>query len=333
MLALLLARAACYFPFEAPVVEGTTDNWVDEVSEFVQNSGVCFVMFVQKRSPRCKAIFEDFQEAANRSLGMVKYVSVDLKEHPKIAHLYTVRAVPAFRLVHPKGVKEYKGDTSADSLVDAALRLIPNKARVADETWVPSPTTPLSALLLTNRKTVPPFWAAISCRAEHFRVGFTRSPQLMAQIAPAGALAFIYKDIVAVYDGPLTYTDVTAAMHAFEVDPKASGAAVSLVAEVSTRDQFHQLCRNTGRICVFEVGPSTPGFDDIARLNHHGPFRFLRCSDKCPFPDMSRYVVFHGKRDTLISIEDVSDLPAALDRIIDGGAKWAPFPSKFNEEL
>ena len=75
MLALLLACAAGYFPFADPVIEGTTDNWVSEVSEFVENHGVCFVMFVQKRSPRCKAIFEDFQEAANRSRGMVKYLS------------------------------------------------------------------------------------------------------------------------------------------------------------------------------------------------------------------------------------------------------------------
>ena len=333
MLALLLACAAGYFPFEEPVIEGTTDNWVSEVSEFVENSGVCFVMFVQKRSPRCKAIFEDFQEAANRSRGMVKYISVDIKEHPKIAYLYTVRAVPAFRIVHQKGSSEYKGDTSADSLTDAALRLIPNKARIADETWLPSPTTPLSAILMTNRKTVPPFWAAISCHAERFRIGFTRSQPLMSQITQSGSIAFVYKDIVSVYDGPLTYADVTAAMRAFEADPKASGAAVSLVSEVATRDQFNQMCRNTGKICVVEARVGDPQFEEIARTNHHGPFRFLRCHEKCPFPDMKNYVIFHGKRDSFISVGAVDDLPAALDHVIDGGAKWDPFPASFSEDL
>lgn len=328
MFALLIVFSVCYFPFNAPVIEGTTDNWVEEVSEYVANSGVCFVMFVQKRSPRCKAIFPDFQEAANNSIGMVKYLSVDIKEHPKLAHLYTVRAVPAFRIVHPKGVTEYKGDTSPESLTDASFKLIPNRAKIVDETWLPSPTTPLSAVLFTQRKVVPPFWAALSCSSTSARIGITRSQPLMAKFTPAAPIAFIHKDIVAAYDGPLTYSAVSAALAEFEADPKASGSQVSLVSTLESRAQFDQFCRNTGKFCVVEVFTENPKFDEIAKTNHNGPFRFFRCG-KTMFQSPGNYVIFHAKRAASISVESIDDLPAALDHVIDGGAKW----TQLSEEL
>ena len=335
MFVLLFSFAFCYFPFQHPVIEGTTDNWVSEVSEYVANSGVCFIMFVQKRSPRCKAIFPDFQEAANKSVGMVKYISVDIKEHPKVAYLYTVRAVPAFRIVHPKGDNEYKGDTSSESLIEAPLKYIPNKAKLIDESWLPSPTAPMSAILFTNKKIVPALWAAISCNYESdkMRIGFTRSPQLMSNVAPPGSIVFIYKDIVSIYNGQLTYFAVTQAMKAFEEDPKASGTSVSLVTEIRDREQFEQSCRNTGKICIFEVKRSDSKFEEIAKTNHHGPFRFHKCDDKCPFDGMANYVIFHGKRNNIISVESIDDLPGALDRVLDGGAKWVPFPDNYMTEL
>lgn len=335
MFACFLTLSLCYFPFQAPVVEGTTESWVSDVSEFVEGGGVCFIMFVQKRSPRCKEIFPDFQEAANISEGMVKYLSVDVKEHPKIAYLYTVRAVPAFRIVNSKGSKEYKGDTSSESLVDAGFKMIPNRAKLADETWLPSATTPMQAVLMTKKKVIPAFWAAISCNcaSDTLRIGYTRSPALMNKIAAGATIAFTYRDIVSVYEGPLTYAAVKEAMENFEKNPKANAMTQSLVSDVTEQEQFEKVCRNTGKICVFEAGQNNTQFEDVAKTNHHGPFRFFRCIEKCPFNGMKNYVIFHGKRDNVINIESLEDLPGVLDRIIDGGAKWSAMPPEFKEEL
>jgi thiol-disulfide isomerase/thioredoxin len=144
-----------YFPFQPPVIEVTTENWITEVSQYVGAYGVVFALFLKKGSPPCKMIFPDFQEAANKSQGMVKFISIDISANPKLAHLHTVRAVPAFRIIHHKGAKEYKSDSSATSLIEAGFRMIPNQAKSADGNWVPSPNTPLSGLLLTTKKVIP----------------------------------------------------------------------------------------------------------------------------------------------------------------------------------
>jgi hypothetical protein len=333
---LLPVIVRSYFPFVSPVVEVTTENWVSEVSHYVASHGVVFALFLKKRSPSSKAVFPDFQEAANRSIGMVKFVSIDAASHPKLAHLQTVRAVPAFRIIHQKGAKEYKGDYSADSLIDASYRMIPNHARPADASWVPSATTPLSAILLTKKKVVPAFWARISCIFKGnstIQIGYSKNGELLPVFGVSGpvAIVFVFKDVLSVYEGQLAFGPVYEALVKFTEDPKASGKEVALVGELSDPGQFEQLCHNTGKFCVFAAGAvEEDGFMEIAKTNRNGPFRFLKCGKKCPFAGMNAPLyVFHGKRETAILVEGLGELPAVLDRVVDGGAQWTKFADLF----
>jgi thiol-disulfide isomerase/thioredoxin len=335
LLSSFFCLSCSYFPFQSPVIEGTTDNWVSEVSEYVANHGVVFVLFVQKRSPPCKALFPDFQEAANQSNGMVKFVSVDIKANPKISHLYTVRAPPAFRIVHPKGSVEYKGDTSFESLLDAAFKLIPSNAKTVDPSWAPSPTTPMSAILLTNKKVIPPFWAAISNAFlnSDIRIGWSRSPQMMPLFGVSTSISIVFtsQEIVFHYNGQLTYPKIYDAIKAFQANPIASDTSQSLVSELENPEVFEENCRNTGKMCVFGVNlTKSEEYEAVAKANHHGPFRFFKCAGKCPFPGMnSGFFVFHARRETVVSVSDVSDLATTLDRVIDGGARWEKFARVF----
>jgi thiol-disulfide isomerase/thioredoxin len=321
------------------VVEVTTDSWVREVSQDVAAYGVVFALFLKKGSPPCKAVFPDFQEAANKSVGLVKFVSIDAAAHPKLAHLQTVRAVPAFRIIHHKGAKEYKGDTSSDSLVEAASRLIPNHAKSADASWVPSPTAPLSAILFTTKKVVPAFWSRISCVFKGnstIRIGYSKSLSIQGLFGVNGpiSIVFIFKDITSVYEGQLAFGPVYEALLKFCENPKASGTEVALITELSDAGDFEQLCHNTGRFCVFAgMGIDMDGFENIAKMNRNGPFRFMRCGSECPFAGMpGRLYVFHAKRETGIVVDDLGGLGAVLDRVVDGGAQWRKFVELFGRD-
>jgi hypothetical protein len=100
---------------------------------------------------------------------------------------------------------------------------------------------------------------------------------------------------------------------------------------MSSPDQFEQLCHSTGKLCVFGVNVSDDArFESIAKTNVNAPFRFYRCTDACPFPGMTQaFYVFHGRRQTVILVAKIDDLPATLDRVIDGGARWAKFADIF----
>jgi hypothetical protein len=338
LIAALAARAGCYFPFQPPVVEVTTDTWVGEVSQEVAAHGVVVALFIKKRSPPCKALFPDFQEAANRSHGMAKFVSIDAAAHPKLAFLQTVRAVPAFRLIHRGGAREYRGDSSPDSLLDAAYRLIPNLAEPANASWAPSAGAPLAAVLLTTKQAVPAFWARVSCvyYAEPIAIGYSMVPQLFQAFGVTGptSIVFVYRETLAVYDGQLSFARVSAAIARFAEDPQAWSAETALVGRIAEYAQFEQLCHNTGRFCVFAADPADDGeFEALAKQNSKGPFRFFRCGESCPYAGMTAgFYVFHGKRATAVAVAALADLPGVLDRVIDGGAAWVKIGDLFPRE-
>jgi hypothetical protein len=193
----------------------------------------------------------------------------------------------------------------------------------------------MSAILLTTKKVVPHFWAAISCAFANtvIRIGASRSPQSLALFRVSGpvAIVFVYGKIVSVYEGQLTFANVSAAIARFIESPKAACAAASLVSEMSSPDQFEQLCHSTGKLCIFGVNVSDEAqFESIAKTNVNAPFRFFRCTDACPFPGMTHgFYVFHGRRQTGVVVAAIDDLPATLDRVIDGGAQWVKFADIF----
>lgn len=331
LFSLFISSIVAYFPFQPPIIEGTTNNWVGEVTDYVDNS-VCFVMFIQKRSPRSKSIFPDFQEAANRTAGLIKFVSLDIKEHPKVAYLYTVRTAPSFRIIHHKGVVDYKGEKSADAFIEAAFKYFPSKSHPIDDTWVPSPSTPLSAILLTHKKVIPPFWSAISCNLSenkdlNIRVGHAKNSQFMSLFKVSSqSIIFVYKDIVSIYDGPLEFENIYTSLQNFAKNPKSAGVETSSVSELNSLEDFEKTCKNTGKFCVFAVNAKDDigkKYENIAKTYHRGPFRFLKCNEKCPFEQMSGgFFVFHAKRPSMIHDETTDELISSLDRVVDGGANW-----------
>jgi hypothetical protein len=341
LLCLFLAGVHSYFPFEAPVIEGRTENWVSEVSEYIEDGGICVVFFIQKRAPRCKAYFQEFQEAANRSEGLIKFISVDFKENPKVAHLYTVRAVPAFRLVNKKEAKQFASDVPPLSILEAALKLIPNRAHIIDYSWAPGSSTPMSAILFTNKQRIPPFWAGISVKYENsdrVRIGYSRDPKF-SQIfgAEGGAISiiFVYREVVSVYSGALEYRTVLSELQKFIKDPRSTGVSVSVVTEMVDPTKFPSLCRDTGKVCVFQVGGKsvTEEYEAVAKVNQNGPFRFFWCPDKCPYEGMTEgYYAFHGKRDSVVTSKEADGLAVLLDRIVDGGIRWLPYDKVFDNK-
>lgn len=338
MLSFLFAQGISYFPFTAPVVEGNEANWVTEVANYAKY-GTCFVIFVKKHSPKTNALVPEFQKAANKSAGMVKFISLDIEENPKIAHLYTVRQAPAFRIVTSSSAIEYRDEPVADSFIKAATKYIKNYAQTVDASWVPSPKAPLSAILMTNKKVVPPYWAAISNKyyETNVRIGVNRNPNIMELfgIKEQNCIVFVVGNIMSIYEGQLTFASIVEALEAFVANPSASGTQDSLIGEISSKEKINSLCHNTGKVCVLEAkAEPSAEFKDAATNNKDDRFKFYTCGKTCPFNGMSGYYIFHHRQDRATKVETIQELSTALDHVVDGTARYSPYQKLFkNEEL
>ena len=333
-LSIFLKSSLSIFPFKEPVVKCDNDNWVSEVLDYTEK-GVVFAIFVKKRSPKTNAVVNDFQLAANKSAGMVKFVSVDIEENPKIAFRYTVRQAPSFRIISADGAFEYKDEVSADSLIKASTKYIKSRCQIADATWEPSVKTPPEAILFTNKKVTPPYWAAISNAYSdtNARIGICRNPNIASLfgVTEQNCIVFVFNNFVFVYDGQLTYSAITEAFDEFIKNPKTSGAESSLIGEISTKDKFNNFCHNTGKVCVMMGDKNaSAAFEEVATNNRDDRFKFYVCGETCPFNGMNGgFFIFHHKNDRAMKVESEKELPTALDHVVDGTARYTPFLKLF----
>lgn len=339
-LPLFFYSSISIFPFKEPVIKCDNDNWVNEVIDYTER-GVVFAIFVKKRSPKTNAAVNDFQLAANKSAGMIKFVSVDIEENPKISFRYTVRQAPSFRIISADGAVEYKEEISADSFIKASTKYIKSQCKIVDATWEPSVKTPPEAILVTNKKVTPPYWAAISnaYTDTNIKVGVCRNQNISSLfgVTEQNCIVFVYSNFVSIYDGQLTYQAIIEAFNKFVENPNSNGGESSLIGEISNRDKFDNLCHNTGKVCVMMGdNESSNAFKEVASNNRDDRFKFYVCGDTCPFNGMKgKFYVFHHKSDRALKIDDEKDLPTALDHVVDGTARYIPFLKlfKYSEDL
>lgn len=81
-------------------------------------------------------------------------------KYPKIGHRYTVRSVPSFRILQPKGDSEFTGDLT--SIIPYCQQFIPSFAEKVDSTWLPSKSTRPEIIFFTTKKSIPPFFKILS---------------------------------------------------------------------------------------------------------------------------------------------------------------------------
>jgi hypothetical protein len=337
---IFFAAARSFFPFQSPVIKCDGENWVNEVLDYVEK-GVVFAIFVKKRSPKTNAVVEDFQIAANKSDGMIKFVSVDIEKNPKIAFRYTVRQAPSFRIISSEGAFEYKDEISADSFIKASTKYIKSRCQIVDATWGPSVKTPPEAILITNKKVTPPYWAAISNAYTDTtaRIGVCRNPDIASLfgVTEQNCIVFVSNNFVSVYSGQLTYSAIIKAFEEFIKNPVSSGGESSLIGKIGSREKFNNFCHNTGKVCVI-IGnnEATEAFKEVAENNRDDRFKFYTCGESCPFGGMEGGIyIFHYKKDRAMKVEDEKSLPIALDHVADGTARYTPFLKlfKLNEDL
>jgi hypothetical protein len=108
-------------------------------------------------------------------------------------------------------------------------------------------------------------------------------------------------------------------------------------ADFYVNSELPEICYDYTVSCIFGYDNYVdPKFDEVRIHFKNDPFRFFVGIDPLPFQGIRQgdFVIFNAKKMGIIIVKEVGKLAAALDRVIDGGAKWTTLTKyEFSGEL
>lgn len=332
---LLLLRLCACFNFGPAVRSLTSSSFASEV-EKRDNKTVYFVMFHGTHCPACQMSYPEFDAAARESAGMIKFGEVNTNQQYALSAQFRITAIPTFIVFHPNGHTNYMRDRSARSMLNFAASLIPDLSERADASWVPAPDAPRAAVLLSTKATVPPLWKGISCAYDRnkrgIRIGFSnnRTLQTAFGVNALPAIVMVDGNKSAAYNGKNAFGLIRKAIDDFfngimppTPTPRPTPPPV-VVDALESSEEFDKHCRGKSVFCVLEgAEAASEEFRSAAKKYRHDPFRFYTCGSKCPleFAKSGAWIIHH-RRNAAVRLENANELGAALDRVLDGGARF-----------
>ena len=303
---------------------------------------VWIVDFQGDYCPACRQAAPFFAEAAQQSLGMVKFGSLDTQRNGDIAGQFNIRYIPTFIIFYPGGHKVYMGERSARGFANAAAKYIPNKSEEADETW--NDGTSKSVILFSNKRVVPPMWAALSCHyldnPEKIRIGHALDGAKKDEfnVTAFPTVLAIDGEKTRTFDGKPGFKAISTFIDQFfagtlpdptpKPTPKPKGVYIETI---NSEADFKTKCR-AHKNCVIMNGEATEEFKKIANKFQHDPFLFATNNGALSYIKDGIWV-FHRSQEKASVVKSTDQLISALDRVLDGSLRWSKIEDLQNQEL
>jgi thiol-disulfide isomerase/thioredoxin len=310
-----------------------TSKTFKKLVEGRNDSTVWIVDFQGDYCPACRQAAPLFAEAAEQSLGMVKFGSLDTQKNSDIAGKFNIRYIPTFIIFYPGGHKVYMGERSTRGFCNAAAKYIPSQSEEADETWFDGKSK--SVILFTNKKNVPPMWAAISNyfkgNDEGIRVGHALDGNKKDEfnVTAFPTVLAIDGEKSRQFDGKPNFQRLKKFIEQFfagtlpeptpKPTPKPKGVKIE---SIDTEEKFERVCRNH-KNCVIIAGKETDEFKKVALKFHNDPFVFAAAPEEGELNYINKGIwVFHRTQPKAVIVPSEDQLATALDRVLDGSQKW-----------
>jgi hypothetical protein len=331
MLALLVA-----FSF-SKIVPLTPETYSSDVTGSKgKNRAWVLFLFV----PFCKRYKETLQaieQAMAITNGTAHYGSVSCQAYPQICNALGVDTHPSIIFKNRTAKLELDGPLNPVTIAKQALRFVsPASVKVVDDFWIDDLRVKPTAILFTKKQKVSAPFAALarSFPRSQMRFGICNDESLTADfnISVVPSVVFFNETATVPHEGPLKIRFLKESASAF-LEGRESRAPVH--AEFFVNSELPEICYDYTVSCVFSYDNYVdPKVDDVRVHFKNDPFRFFVGTDTLPFPgiQLGDFVIFNAKKKGIIVVKDVAKLTLALDRVIDGGAKWQTL-TKFEHSL
>lgn len=320
------------------VVDLNTKNW-HSLIENRNKTTVWIVMFKSSTCPACKSSYPQFEKAAKNCDGMIQFGVVDTATSHEISEKYHIQSVPSFIIFSPEGEKVYDGPRNARGFTNYPAKFIPNHSQIADEKWI-SPKRN-SVILITNKKQVPPMWAAISCffmknkkgiqvghifsngKGEIFNV--TAYPTIILfkgtnSIVYTGESDFrsIQRFIIQFFDGIITSNDGLMKMNQIQY--------------IDSLSQFNRLCKKK-KNCIVSMTDTTSKYQEIANKYKNQLLVFAVAPENSEIKlSKQGFYIFHRQSNMATFVKNVDQLPKSISKVLDGTIKWDKIDININRK-
>ena len=342
MFSFLLSFACC--GSHGKYVTELTTKTFRKLVEGRNETTVWIVDFQGDYCPACRQAAPYFAEAAQKSLGMVRFGSLDTTKNQEIAAQFNIRYIPTFIIFYPGGKhKVYMGERSTRGFSNAAAKYIPNHSQEIDETW--NDDSSKSVILFTNKRVVPPMWAAISCNfleSDDIRIGHALDSTHAEEFNVTAFPTVLAMDgaKTRTFDGTPSFKAISTFITKFfdgtlpdptpKPTPRPKGAVIE---KIDTEEQFEKLCR-AHKNCVIMKGDATEDFKKAAAKFQHDPFLFATTEGNSDMAYIKEGTwLFHRSQEKAYIVNSQDQLITALDRILDGSLQWKKLDDLKNQEL
>lgn len=321
------------------VIELNAKNWHNLI-EHRNSTTVWIVMFKSPTCPACKSAYPYFEKASQNCDGMLQYGIVDTAQDHEISSKLGIQTVPSFIIFHPEGHKVYDGPRNVRGFTNSPAKFIPNKSILADQSWNNGKKN--SIILVTNKKQVPPIWAALSCffnkNKKGIQVGhiLTNGKQKIFNLtAYPSIVMFRGKDSI-VYSGENDFRSIQKFIIQYfdgTISSISDLTAINTIEKFDTIGKFTKLCK-AKKNCVISMGGETKKYQDVANKYKNQQLIFGVAADDSKVKiARSGFYIFHRQNDMAAYVKSVDYLSKSIDQVLEGSIKWAKFDMYNQKEL
>ena len=288
---------------------------------------VWVLLFYKPFCKRYKEYYQALEQAMVLTNGSIEYGEINCQGDPTLCASFEVTSFPSIVMRNRTRREEFQRSLNPVVIAREALKMINSqRVHVVDDFWVDDYRAMPTAILFTKKQHVPGWFAAVSrsVPAKAMKFGICNDEGLWSDynVSDWPKVVFYNETSTVVHEGMHSVRFVKESARAFL---EGRESKVPLHAEFFVNAELPEVCYDYTVSCVFAYDSFVdPKVDQVRVHFKNDPFRFFVGDDALPFPNLKlgEFVIFNAKKMSVIVVDDVSKLEAALDRVLDGGAKW-----------
>ncbi|OHT16561.1 hypothetical protein TRFO_13159 [Tritrichomonas foetus] len=306
----------------------TREKYVKEVTQGKNKNRVWVFLLYTPFCKKYKEALNALEQAQILTNGTVKYGIVNCQGESTLCQsVFKVAEYPTIIFKNKTIISTFQETINPKSIAKTALKFIPTtNVQIVDDFWIDDFRDQPTAILFTQKTNIPGYWAALSrvFPPSKLRFGICNDDGLFQDynVTTTPTIVFYNQTHEVVHESlrKIRFLKETAISFVQKRPNKSP-----LTVEFYLNSQFPEICYDYTVSCVLAYDNFVdPKLDDIRTNFKNDPFRFFVGDDHFPFSQAKRgqFVIYNAKKSSIIIVEDISLLSAALDRVIDGGAKW-----------
>lgn len=258
--------------------------------------------------------------------GSIAYGKINCQAQTRLCESLKIENFPSIIIKNRTYDISYNEQPNPVRITKEAFRIV-NSSLVEEvnDFWLDDYRAKPTAILFTCKKGIPGYWAAISrVYNKKLRVGICHDDGLFEEfgIKDVPQIVF-YNDTKTIpHEGARKFRYVNESANAF-LNERPSKSPIG--ADFHVNAEFPEYCYDYQKTCIFcNENFIDPELDELRNHFRDPKFQFFIGKSGLPFKDIKSgaIVIYSAKKEGIIIEEDIKKAQSAIDRVIDGTAKF-----------